>query len=332
MINMKKLNASTIADDLAAFLGEGCDHRARVHSIYTHALNLLVGEDQLITLTDFDEITPMGLVVDEAGDFNKLLKEGDELMLTPTQFSDSRELLCIDLEGAQRWKSEVCLDQSLRPGVEVWRIREQLIDWLGNQPAAGLLPLLPRLSGRAIEPDQHYEDIYCRFIATDLEAFTTAIFEGDWQHALNLSEKLIGFGMGSTPSCDDFLSAYLAVLSCVGSLLPDSNSWVGQFNQTIAFKAKNRTTLISANMLSHAAQGKLSRNCQLVVQTCLFDDGRDLIKTAAGVFGRGASSGGDFLLGLVCVLDWYHYKFTAFIEEGERVQVEFKTARPVPNR
>ena len=43
MINMKKLNASTIADDLAAFLGEGCDHRARVHSIYTLALNLLVG-------------------------------------------------------------------------------------------------------------------------------------------------------------------------------------------------------------------------------------------------------------------------------------------------
>ena len=326
MINMKKLNASTIADDLAAFLGEGCDHRARVHSIYTHALNLLVGEDQLITLTDFDEITPMGLVVDGTGDFNKLLKEGDELMLTSAQFSDSNGLLCINLEGAQRWKSEVYSDQSLRPGVEVWRIREQLIDWLGNQPTVGLLPLLPRLSGWAIEPGQHYEDIYCRFIAADLKAFTTAIFEGDWQHALDLSEKLIGFGMGSTPSCDDFLSAYLAVLSCTGSSLPGSYSWVGQFNQAIADKAKKSTTLISANMLRHAAQGKLSRNCQQLVQTCLFNDGRDLVNTAASVFGRGASSGGDFLLGLVCVLDWYHYQITAIFEEGERVQVEFKTA------
>ena len=199
-----------------------------------------------------------------------------------------------------------------------------------EQPALGLLPLLPRLARQSLDQKPANDNIYSRYIANDLEVFTRAINISDWECALRLADRLIGFGIGSTPSCDDFLAAYLVILKIADRLNPGRFPWVPEFNQSIAHKAKNRTTLISATMLRHAADGKISRTHQQLIQTCLFNNTGELLHFADLVMKHGATSGGDFLLGLICALEWYQSAIMNTEKEGERAWVENNQPQPVP--
>ena len=193
-----------------------------------------------------------------------------------------------------------------------------------------MLPLLPRLARQSLDHKPANDNIYSRYIANDLEVFTRAINISDWECALRLADRLIGFGIGSTPSCDDFLAAYLVILKIADRLNPGRFPWVPEFNQSIAHKAKNRTTLISATMLKHAADGKISQIHQQLIQTCLFNNTGELLHFADLVMKHGATSGGDFLLGLICALEWYQSAIMNTEKEGERAWVEPNQPQPMP--
>ena len=325
-----ELNAITVADDLVEFLENHPSHLAGVHSVFPHAVNLLVDEDVLITLTNRDDITPMGLRVDCAASFGEYLKAGDQVCLSLDRFKAVNRLFTLNLQDAGVWKTRSISSQGARPIEEVARVRIALIKWLAKQPAQGLLPLLSRLAQLSANSRPAVDNIYSRYIADDLATFTKAINTSNWEHALRIADQLVGFGMGSTPACDDFLAAYLVVLNLANGQNPCCYPWIREFCKTIADKAKSRTTLISANMLRHAAEGKISRTHQRLIQTCLFNDSGELEDLAHQVMKHGATSGGDFLLGLICALEWYQFTMTITEKEGERAWVEPNQPQPVP--
>ncbi len=324
------MKALTIAVDLVEFLGNHPGVVATVHSVFPHAVNLLVCDDDLITITNQNDLPPMGLIVESHGSFTHLLKAGDEVVLDVEQLTVTKGAFCINLRGAQGWENRSSMNLVPRSSDEVAQVYHQLISWLAEQPALGLLPLLPRLANLTTNAKQLDDNLYSRFIANDLEAFVNAIFSSNWELALKLTDRLVGFGMGSTPSCDDFLAAYLVVFKIAEAANPACFPWVSEFNGAIANKAKQRTTLISANMLRHAGNGKISRSHQRLIQTCLFNDINDLVHSASQVMQYGATSGGDFLLGLVCAIEWYRNIMTDFPMKGERAWVESKQPQPVP--
>lgn len=326
----KELKAITLADDLVEFLGDHPGVLASVHSVYPHAANLLIAENELITLTSEDDVTPMGLTLELGVGFSDLLKAGDQVVLNLDRFTSANGVLQIRLQGAEIWKTRSTARVTPRPAEAVAQSRLKLIAWLGQQPPLGLLPLLPRLTHTAMSSKPMVDNIYSRNIADDLESFTNAVNSSGWETALTLADRLIGFGMGSTPSCDDFLAAYLIVFSIAQRLYQPCYPWIREFNQSIASKAKNRTTLISANMLMHAADGKISRGHQRLIQTCLFEKQGDLRKLANEVIHHGATSGGDFLLGLVCALEWVQNTIIDMEQKGEQAWVELNQPQPVP--
>lgn len=327
---MKEMNALTIADDLVEFLANHRGQMARVHSVFPHAANLVINEDELVTLTNRDEITPMGLIVDSSESFTKYLQPGDDVALDVDCFATINGNFCINLQGAQAWDTKTTGNLDPRPADELAQANLQLTLWLSMQPALGLLPLLPRLTNQAMDHDPANDNLYSRYIADDLEAFTRAAAKFDWELALELADRLVGFGMGSTPSCDDFLAAYLIVFRMAEEFHPGSYLWAQEFNQAIAEKAKKRTTLISANMLRHAGDGKASRSHQRLIRTCLYDNSSDLAQIASQVLKQGATSGGDFLLGLVCALAWYRNSMMYIPKEGEDAWVELRQLQPMP--
>ena len=327
---MNEMNVKSIADDLADFLGDHPGQLARVHSVFPHAVNLLIGEYELITLTNQGDIPPMGVLVDCGETFTKLIKTGDEILLDVDHFRAVSRAFTMDLRDAETWKTGSMLSIDGRPVADIARIRLTLIRWLAKQPALGLLPLLPRLARQSLDQKPANDNIYSRYIANDLEVFTRAINISDWECALRLADRLIGFGIGSTPSCDDFLAAYLVILKIADRLNPGRFPWVPEFNQSIAHKAKNRTTLISATMLKHAADGKISQIHQQLIQTCLFNNTGELLHFADLVMKHGATSGGDFLLGLICALEWYQSAIMNTEKEGERAWVEPNQPQPMP--
>lgn len=319
---MRRLKAQIVADDLGDFLNRPSGHLARVHSVFPHAINLHSNTDALITLTTQDEITPMGLIVDKIENLTQLMAIGDEVVLEVNQLTAVNGTFQIDLQSAPVWLTSILVDETSQENEDVSQSRNQLVSWLAKQPALGLLPLLSRLTHGITGANQLNDNLYSRYIADDLEAFERAIFTSDWKTAVELTDKLVGFGMGLTPSCDDFLTAFLVVFWCAGELRPGHYPWVSQFNQAVARTAKKQTTLISANMLGHAMNGKICRSHQQLVRACLFNHNEDLILLASQVMRHGASSGADFMLGLVCALDWYCQSIMDFPMEGEQAWVE----------
>lgn len=327
---MREMKAIIVADDLVEFLADHPRHLASVHSVFPHAVNLLIREGELITLTNQDDITPMGLTVDCVVSFAEILKAGDDVVLDLEWFKAVNGRFSVNLQDAEIWETRSILNLDLRLKGKLAQNRLALISWLAKQPSLGLLPLLPRLTNLSMSSKLIIDNIYSRYIADDLEAFTNAINTSDWNRALRFADRLIGFGMGSTPACDDFLAAYLAVFKIADALCPDRFPRVREFNNSIADRAKSRTTLISANMLRYAAEGKISRSHQRLIHACLFNNNSDLEQLANQVIRHGATSGGDFLLGVICALEWVLNTMSDIKKEGARARVDLNQLQPVP--
>ncbi|MEL7626476.1 MAG: DUF2877 domain-containing protein [Anaerolineaceae bacterium] len=316
---MKQLTALFVADDLVSFLSEHEGQVARSHSLYHHAANLIVGDDDLITITSHDEIPPMGIAIDCSESLMRLFKSDDKVILNPENLTVLNSEIQIDLCEAQIWDTDLLSDEETLSVDALSQKRTELLTWLEKQPGVGLLPLLNRLTNNQTDTEPANDNLYSRYIGADLEKFTTAIMASDWEGALALTDKLVGFGMGSTPSCDDFLMAYLLVFKVAEALHPVHFPWVSHFNHTVAKKAIKQSPLISAMMLRHAANGKVSSSHQNLLRACLFNNYETPVVYASQVIQYGATSGADFLLGLVCALGWYQHVNTVYIKEGEEV-------------
>ncbi|HSN94961.1 MAG TPA: DUF2877 domain-containing protein [Anaerolineaceae bacterium] len=330
MLN-KQVKVLTASDDLLEFLENHPSHVARVHSVFHHATNLLNQAGELITLTNLDDITPMGLVVDYGISFSRYLKMDDEVTLDIDRITAVNGEFTLILRDAEVWKTSPLLNLVPHSGDEIAEIRSKLMKLVAKQPPLGLLPLLSRLTDQPADLNPIDDNLYSRYIADDLAAFTQAIAASSWEHALNIANRLIGFGMGSTPSCDDFLAAYMVIFKMAEAVKPGHYPWVRGFNKAISDKAKKRTTLISANMLRHASDGKICRSHQHLIQACLYQNKSDLASLTGQVMQHGASSGGDFLLGLVCALEWYRNSMADNPKKGEQAWVGLKGAQPVPS-
>lgn len=312
------LTASLLAKDLWAYLAANEGKQAQVQSIYSHALNLLAEDGELITLADPTlAIMPMGLVIGNKLDSGWDLKPGERVNLGQKVFKLNNSITSLTLDEPELWNPNPILTGHLKSKSAIAQTRFELIDWLKIQPTIGLLPLLSRLTAHRNNEESEIDDPYSRYIAADLSQFVKEILDLDWPGALKTASKLVGYGIGSTPSCDDFLAAYLVVLFIAQSLQPDRFSWVEEFNQGIATLAMTRTTLVSAHMLNHAASGKLSQPHQNLVHACLFDTEEDVIELAKEVSKTGASSGMDFLLGLTCALEWFITNAANLIKGGK---------------
>lgn len=314
MINLK---AKILADDLRDFLEISQGQLALVDSVYPHAVNLSCGE-QLITLTNQEDITPMGILLEGVDNFVPIITEVDQFKLMPEALSAISGSLLLNIGQAEIWKSKIAIDNPLKSRQEIVEDTERLINWLSQQPALGLLPLLGRLTKANESLSSGKGNLYSRHIADELSDFNLAMQRDDWQRALEISDKLIGFGMGSTPSCDDFLAAWLLILQIYDELHPEEKSWIDEFGQAILEKAQAQTTDISIAMLKNATQGKTNLSHQTLVRRMLFNHEDDLLSSAEKVLQHGASSGGDFMLGLLCALNWFTQKMKTIDKEGEQ--------------
>ena len=314
MINLK---AKLLADDLRDFLETSQGQLALVDSVYPHAVNLSCGE-QLITLTNQEDITPMGILLEGVDNFVPIITEVDQFKLMPEALSAISGSLLLNIGQAEIWKSKIAIDKALKGRQDIVDEIELLINWLSQKPALGLLPLLGRLTRANESLSAGKGNLYSRHIADELGDFNLAMQRDDWQAALEISDKLIGFGMGSTPSCDDFLAAWLLILQIFDELHPEEKSWIGEFGWAILEKAQAQTTDISIAMLKNAIEGKTNLCHQILVRRMLFNHEDDLLSSAEKVLQHGASSGGDFMLGLLCALNWFTQNMKTIDKEGEQ--------------
>ena len=119
------------------------------------------------------------------------------------------------------------------------------------------------------------DGLYAGLLAPRLEALRRAVRAGETETAARAARRMAGCGPGLTPSSDDLICGYLA-------LLPSGGAWAGMA-EAIAAAAARGTNDISAALLLRAGEGQFSEDA-LGLIGCLRRGGEHTLPPGRGIF------------------------------------------------
>jgi hypothetical protein len=173
-----------------------------------------------------------------------------------------------------------------------------LADLLADKPQQdGLAPLVrPLLLG---QPAQ--ETPLSRMAMPKLRLLTQASWRQNMVGIEEATRGLAGLGPGLTPSGDDVLGGFAAIMALLSAALSADAASRKHIASAIAAVARPRTTALSAALLAHAARGELAEQMGTLLLTLSFpfEESETILDAANRVLAFGASSGGDTLLGML---------------------------------
>ena len=106
--------------------------------------------------------------------------------------------------------------------------------------------------------------------------------------------KLLGAGPGLTPSGDDFLAGVLCAIQLNGN-----QQALKQLSAALLENVLETTSPVSASLLKQACDGRVNEHAQQLVQCVLLSSNVDAAAFRSSIERMGASSGWDFLTGLI---------------------------------
>lgn len=142
-----------------------------------------------------------------------------------------------------------------------------------------------------------YQQLY-----RESEQLNTALLKGDREVVQEKVRRMIGLGIGLTPSGDDFLTGMLLVLQ--------NEKELGHFLQQSVLQELTGTNVISQHQLYFACQGVAKPSLLVVVQG-IFDETSELAKLQQAItetLAIGSTSGHDLLSGVVQGFDLLNRK------------------------
>ena len=275
---MTRCTAVRMDDALPDLLSAGS---GTVHSVYRSSVNLQMKNGMLCTLLDpTDDLGPNGIVLAAAVGFMDPelgLRRGARVLAD--RGTVRAGMLIVDLTGAARISCMVTPGGRM-PGMEALHSGAARLDMLlQRRPAFA--------EGSALQGmfDERTRSLQAAALQTP-------------EQLMGAAERLIGLGMGLTPSGDDFLTGCLAALwYAAGAEHPA----VPALRQALA-GADGLTTDVGRAMLSAAEAGRFRTSLLALIEE-LFRPAADIEdseweKKAERVACYGASSGWDMLSGV----------------------------------
>jgi len=260
------------------------ESRLRVHSVFHHACNLMTSQGVMITLQTRDmPLAPRSAIL-PLDDFRSmfyqdavlLLQEGNRLVLNP---------LWLTLTAGASVSTR--LDSRLQQQ-ELPLLTAKIGNFLAHNPPSGGMYDLLRGEGGIYSPAM------LSHLPVALAHLRAWLADADMMLDVDSSlRQLLGFGIGLTPSADDFMLGVLLVLDYC-------ESFKYQVLSSQIPPLLTRTTDISAAMLANGCKGRYSHHFSSFL-TAPIDD---IDQTLQLVAKYGHSSGHDMLCGI-------HFALTA---------------------
>jgi hypothetical protein len=296
---VKVFLASRIDRELKDYLASLGESDFQVHSVFRNSINLLTPSRMLITLAGpGSDLMPMGMLIQG---FSELVLAGkNRVRLAGTFLHLPENQGLIDAGQAEVWPTN--LESPLNPNrKEMGLALDYIENKLLQEEREGIASLAAVLAAKRRGGRTPSLNMYASFILEDLSLFLDAYGEGRLERAGQLARALIGFGPGLTPSCDDFMTALLLSLFYrTGDSL--SRDLTAAFFETVVSLAKEKTNLISCQMIRQAARGHAGRLYLDTFAATVRGDLAALEPLVERLLVYGASSGADFLFGLYCAL------------------------------
>lgn len=143
---------------------------------------------------------------------------------------------------------------------------------------------------------------FYQLLTKEIVAFQSAFLQDNWQEIQTQIQRILGLGLGLTPSGDDFLTGILLVFC---EKTNHTNRW-----QQIITDEWYRTNRISQHQLYFALSGRGKRSLLQVVQGIGESKGSDadFRQAMAQTFAIGSTSGHDLLWGVLTGFDLWNEK------------------------
>ena len=265
-----------------------------VHSVFDHAVNLEFGFRGLIGLIAQEKaLTPYAVLVRTNAPFPQTgVRTGMAAYLGEGMLIIPDAQIEIDLANAPH--SDLSLDAiELRYGTEAQETLAALIrEALTSVDAeASLAPLVTGGDGNT----------YTRFLAPRLERLLYAVSLGAQQESAQAAANCAGCGMGLTPSSDDLLAGYFAMLHLLYRAGDRPAEKAGILHMAQA--AAEKTNRISGTFLLHSGMALANATiCDLFRSVFTFMDIAAARRAIERVLAIGSTSGADMLTGMVLAL------------------------------
>lgn len=273
-----------------------------VHSVFERAFNVLVN-DELIGIGRSDVArSPASLITDilPSTRMSSLVGKNDRVSRTGTLLEIGGRLK-ISLEGAEIWLPK----RGMTKPLDIEAIRNNLLTVKrlvsDGRYEGGLGQLLPYVdeivAGVAI--DESSLNRVAKLALPHVRSLVAAIRSKDLDLLGSCTKKLVGLGPGLSPSADDLLVGFMSSLCWMANSFGKDTDYLHMVNQTILTSALGRTTLLSQQMLKHAAIGETNEIIEGFLEVILAA-GSDEVKKAAGrVLTMGETSGEDTMVGIL---------------------------------
>jgi hypothetical protein len=269
-----------------------------VHSVFHRAVNIALDGTMLALLSDELPRMPNGVRLPVGAYHTEMralepgmaVRTGDGIVSIPTCGFTLRLLTATPWEPrpdvtSLQWSRHAVAQQRRR-------LARYLAERAGQEGLASLLK--PSL----------YETPLIRLARPALQALMRAAGRQDSMGVAEAARWLAGLGPGLTPSGDDALAGFAAVMTLLGEQLSADAAPRDVIAHIIAATAGPRTTRLSSVLLNHAACGEVAESLgNLLLALALpIEEGGTVLRAADALLACGATSGADTLLGVLAGL------------------------------
>ncbi|HEY6285589.1 MAG TPA: DUF2877 domain-containing protein [Ktedonobacteraceae bacterium] len=271
-----------------------------VHSVFNKATNIAFDETLLALLSDKlprmpNSVRLRSVVTDELlpnlQPGMKVCVGNDKLAIPSCNFS-------FHLSDTPLWEP--------RPDVTAYKWHREtvaqytrlLTQFLAEkQHQGGLAPLV----GSLFLEQQLQETPLSRMAMPKLRLLAQASWRQNIAGIEEAVSGLAGLGPGLTPSGDDVLGGFAAIMALLSPQLSADALPRKYIASIIAAVAKPRTTILSAVLLEYASRGEVAEQLGMLMLTLSYpvEASETMLDAADHVLAFGASSGSDTLLGIL---------------------------------
>jgi hypothetical protein len=271
-----------------------------IHSVFRKAVNITHDDTILALLSDELPRLPNSVRLRSvtADELLPKMRPGMEVSVGNDRLAIPTCNFSFRLPGTPAWEP--------RPDVTAYRWHREtvaqqmhlLTQFLAHKPQqGGLAPLI----GSLFLEQPHQETALSQMAIPKLRLLAQASWRQNIAGIEEATRGLAGLGPGLTPSGDDVLGGFAAVMALLSPQLSADNTSRKHIAWTIAAMAKPRTTTLSAVLLGYASRGEVAEQLGtlLLALSLPVEASETVLHAADRVLAFGASSGGDTLLGIL---------------------------------
>lgn len=276
-------------------------HRGIIHSVFQRAVNLTLNGRPLTMLTLLSEELPrmpnsIRIPAQTMHELVRILEPGMLVWIENQGLSIPACHCQIRLPDAPPWEPRPEL-AAFRWNLELIEQRADLVARYFSEQSQleGLAPLVrPLLLGQSIAMTPLLSKAL-----PPLRLLLHASQQLDMAGIEDATRSLAGLGPGLTPSGDDVLAGFAAIMALSSPYASSDAQLHRSIAERIAANACPRTTTLSAALLAHAARGEVAEPVKDWLLALLSVSLTSALCATDRVLSIGSASGGDLLLGLL---------------------------------